>query len=150
MDASRYLRKLIREVCAQVLREGESFRVTYTAKDGRRESKVFPKKQIADMYAKTVKNAVVEPADLDVADVSVQRVPPADFDAQRQSSKAFYRQSMAGEKFEPRPAPPPPPEDDPPEYKDAYRAAIMAGASPEEAWREVDYVRYNVPGRQRR
>lgn len=140
----KQLKQLIRETVSSILVEGEAFRVSYTAKDGKRESRIFPRKNIADIYAKTVKNAVVEPIEADVGDVQVQKVKPATLDDLRASAKTFYKQTMRGDKYDPS-APAPrratkatssPGED---QDMDAYLTAKAAGLSPEDAWREVDY-----------
>lgn len=142
------LRKLIKEMIEYVIIEGDSHRVTFTAKDGKKETRVFPNKKIADMYAKSVKNATVEPVDTEVADVEIKKVAPASLDDLRQAAKTFHDQTITGQKFDPRAAttrPASPPvknvESGEDEYADVYRDAVMSGMSSDDAWQEVDYAK---------
>lgn len=96
------LRRIIKEELTRVLEEGEAYRVTFTSKDGKTQSVTFPKKALADMYAKNYKDAVVQPVDADVKDVEVKKMPAAGLDDLRASAKSFYKSAKAGEKFNPR------------------------------------------------
>jgi len=44
---------IVREAVRTAFLDGEEFGVFFAAKDGKRKSRIFPKKNITDMYAKT-------------------------------------------------------------------------------------------------
>lgn len=107
------LRKLIREelkgLSTAELREyaglSEGYRVKYIGKDGKPAQATFPNERLANMYAANLKGATVEIDGNEMPDVAVQQVAPAGLDDLRASSKAFYKQAQAGEKFAPRETP---------------------------------------------
>lgn len=68
-----------------------SYKVSYTEKNGKQGSSIFPSEKLAQMYAKTVKNGRVELIDLNAGeDISVKQMPPASLDDLKKASKTFY------------------------------------------------------------
>jgi len=147
-----HLRRIVRESIREVLIIDEAaFRVSYTAKDGKPETRVFPSQAVADMYARSVRGAKVEPVDMEVKDVGVQKVPEATLDDLRTAAKTFYLQTKKGDKFDPRPAPTVAKKKsaafaDKEEHAaeldmEAWGAARAAGLAPDDAWKEVEAAR---------
>jgi hypothetical protein len=68
-----------------------SYKVSYTEKNGKQGSSIFPSEKLAQMYAKTVKNGQVELIDLNAGeDITVKQMPPASLDDLKKASKTFY------------------------------------------------------------
>lgn len=144
------LRKLVREELTRTLVR-EAYKVTYIGKDGKPASTTFPDRKLADMYASTLKGASVQLVDTEIPDVAVQKVRAASLDDLRQSSKSFYKQAQAGEKFAPRETPK---MRSSREREDALRGeqeaeleaefwmdSRAAGQSQEDAFNDLDYIR---------
>ena len=97
------LRHMIREELTRNINEG--WKVKYIGKDGKPAQATFPNEKLANMYAANLKGATVQMDDTEMQDVAVKAVAPASLDDLRASSKAFYKQAQAGEKFVPRETP---------------------------------------------
>ncbi len=67
-----------------------AFRVTYTEKNGSAGSATFPSRAVAEVYARSRKNARIEETDVACSPVTVKACPVADFDMQREATRAFH------------------------------------------------------------
>ena len=65
--------------------------VHFTQKNGQKSSATFPTRALAESYARGVKSPTLTDTDAAVAQVQVQVCKVADFDTQRQATKAYYK-----------------------------------------------------------
>lgn len=67
-----------------------SVRVTYTGKDGARVSAVYPNERLASMFARTVREAVLEACDVATGNVNVVKCPSGTPELQRAATRAHH------------------------------------------------------------
>lgn len=78
-----------------------SFRVSFTNKNGTPGSSTFGSKALAEAYARTVKNATVEPVGVAAPEVAVKACPEGTAEAQRAASRDYYLTTKRGERYMP-------------------------------------------------